>query len=117
MKTITENQILDEKIRLLKLKKENQFEVLKQQFNETLDSLKPVNIVKETIKDFKNSKEIKNSLLETSLGIAGGYLTRKLIVGESAGIFKKLSATVIQFLVTNFIKNKAEKITSQPVES
>ncbi|WP_445457780.1 hypothetical protein [Flavobacterium sp. HNIBRBA15423] len=110
METINENQLLDKKIRLLKLKQSNDFEILRDQFNLTLESLKPINIVKESIDDFKKSKEIKHSILESTLGIAGGYLARKMIAGKSAGIFKKISATVIQYLVTNFITNKAEKI-------
>ena len=61
MKRIDENQILDEKIRLLEIKRNHDFEILRNQFNETLDSLKPVNIVKETIADFKKSKEIKRA--------------------------------------------------------
>ncbi|MBF03612.1 MAG: hypothetical protein CMP76_09980 [Flavobacterium sp.] len=116
MKRIDENQILDEKIRLLEIKRNHDFEILRNQFNETLDSLKPVNIVKETIADFKKSKEIKSSLLETTLGIAGGYLTRKMMIGKSAGTLKKITATIVQYLVSNFITNKAEQITSKEKE-
>ncbi|NHN26909.1 hypothetical protein FIA58_014585 [Flavobacterium jejuense] len=110
MKKVDQNQLLDEKIRLLKKKQLNDFSVLKEQFFVTAESLKPVNIIKETIHDFKNSKDIKNSLLESALGIAGGFVTRKMIIGKSSNIFKKISATVIQYLVSNFITNKAEKI-------
>ncbi|WP_130733571.1 hypothetical protein [Flavobacterium sp. J27] len=112
MRRVNENQLLDEKIRLLKIKHEHDFEILRAQYHTTIDSMKPVNIIKETIHDFKASKEIKNSLLETTLGIAGGFITRKMMVGKSASLFKKLSATVAQYFVSNFIKNKAEEMTS-----
>ena len=109
MKGLNQNQLLDEKIRLLKIKQSENFEVLKSQFHLTIESLKPINLVKETINDFKNSKEIKSSLLESTLGIAAGYVTRKMIVGKSSSMVKNTAATIIQYLVSNFITKKAGK--------
>lgn len=116
MKAISQNELLDEKIKLLKLKQSNDFEILKNQFDSTLDSLKPINIIKETIADFKESKDIKHSLIESALGIAGGFITRRMLVDKSSGMFKKITATVIQYLVSNFITNKAEKINAEEKE-
>lgn len=116
MKGLNQNQLLDEQIRLLKIKQSEDFEVLKSQFHLTLESLKPINLVKETINDFKNSKEIKSSLLESTLGIAAGYVTRKMIVGKSSSMIKKTAATIIQYLVSNYITKKAEKINPEEKE-
>ena len=113
MKTLSQNELLDERIKLLKIKQNHDFENLKNRFDATLESLKPINIVKETIADFKKSKDIKNSLFESALGIAGGYVTRKMLVGKSSGMLKKITATIIQYIVSNFITNKAEKINDE----
>ncbi|WP_445722377.1 hypothetical protein [Flavobacterium sp.] len=116
MKTVNQNQVLNEKIEVLRMKQSKDFEVLKSQFHITLESMKPINLVKETIDDFKNSKEIKSSLLESTLGIAAGYVTRKMIVGKSSSMIKKTAATIIQYLVSNFITKKAGKINSEEKE-
>lgn len=108
MKAINQNQLLDEKIRLLKNRKDYEFEILKEQFTTTKNSLKPINIIKETISDLKNSKDIRHSLLESAAGIAGGYLTKKNLIGKSSSILKKVSGIIIQYVVTNFITHKAE---------
>ncbi len=113
MKSIVDqNQLLDEKIRLLQIKKSNDLEILKEHFILTKKSLSPLNIVKESFHDFKESKDIRNTLLESAIGIAGGYFSKKLIVGNSKNIFKKISGAIVQYAVSNFITNKAEKINS-----
>lgn len=113
MKSIVDqNQLLDEKIRLLQIKKSNDLEILKEHFILTKKSLSPLNIVKESFHDFKESKDIRNTLLESAIGIASGYFTKKLIVGNSKSIFKKISGAIVQYAVSNFITNKAEKINT-----
>ena len=112
MKTLNQNQLLDEKIKFLKLKQENDLVILKENFFMNLESLKPINLIKGTIEDFKKSKEIKNSLFESALGIAGGIIKRKMLVGKSSGVIKKVSASILQYVVSNFITNQAEKINS-----
>ena len=116
MKTISQNELLDAQIKLLKIKQSDDFEMLKNQFDTTLESLKPINIVKATIADFKQSKEVKNSLFESALGIASGFLTRKLLVNKSSGIVKKITASIIQYMVTQFVTKKAEKINEEEKE-
>lgn len=113
MKTVAnQNQLLDDKIRFLKNKQSIDFIILKEQFLLTKESLKPINIIKDSIYDFKNAKDVKTSLIETAIGIASGYFTKKMVVGKSKNIFKKISGAVLQYVVSNYITNKAEKINS-----
>lgn len=110
--SLNQNQLLDDKIRLLQNKRSNDLLILKSQFVTTKENLNPLNLIKGTISDLKGSSRIKNSLLESAVGIASGYLTKRLLIGKSTNIFKKISGAVLQYAVSNFITNKAEKINS-----
>lgn len=87
-------------------------EDLKDEFHEILVSLKPANIIKQTIHEVQESTELKHNLLKVALGLGAGYFSRKLIVGKSAGIIKKALGTALQYGITNFIakKNDTEEI-------
>lgn len=104
--------LLDQKRALLQIKKQNDLVILKNQLNTTLDDLKPVNLLKNTFSNFKNDADLKNSLLQTSLGIMGGYLSKKWLFGSSGGVFKKIAGSITQFVVTNYITKKAEEINT-----
>lgn len=87
-------------------------EDLKDEFHEILVSLKPANIIKQTIHEVQESTELKHNLVKVALGLGAGYFSRKLIVGKSAGIIKKALGTALQYGITNFIakKNDTEEI-------
>ena len=101
---------LKESIRLLELRQAQEGEILKEQFRITYESLKPINLVKNSIKDLANSVEIKNSLFETIVSILTGYLSKKLMVSSKSSTFMKLFGTFLQFGITSAIANNAETI-------
>lgn len=113
MYLINSDKTLAKAIQNLEAQQALELEILKKYTEYTLRELNPMNIVKEkfhegisNIGDTVTSTEFKNSLLKTGIGIASGFLTRKLMVGPQAGIFKKLFATVVQAAVSGFIIKK-----------
>lgn len=99
-------QLLDEAILLLEIRRKQDFEDLKMQFSQTSNSLKPINLFHEAVKDFKELPEVKTNIFEAILSVSGGYLTKKLLVGKSHSIVKKALGYVLQYAVTNFISKK-----------
>lgn len=100
---------LEEQILFLKLKQKEDFILLKNQLEDTFDSLKPINLIKNTFNELIHSPEIKNDLLKSSLGILGGYASKKMLFWDSNNIFKKISGAVLQYVITNLITNKIEQ--------
>jgi hypothetical protein len=46
------------------------------------------------------------------LGLATGYLSRKIVVGASGNIFRKLLGSILQFGVTNIVAQHPDVIKS-----
>lgn len=81
-------------------------EDLKEEFHNLLVSLKPANIIKNTIHEVQESTELKHNIFKVALGLGAGYFSRKLVIGKSAGIVKKALGTALQYGITNFVAKK-----------
>lgn len=83
---------------------------LKNHFHVVLDDLKPANIIKNTLHEVQESTPLKHNLLKIAVGLGAGYFSRKLIVGKSAGLVKKVLGTALQFGITQFVAKKNDGI-------
>ncbi|AWG21605.1 hypothetical protein FFWV33_08695 [Flavobacterium faecale] len=101
-----QNLALDNSIAQLLVEREIKLNALKRQLNMTFESVKPVNILKDTLADFNKAPEAKADIFQSILSISGGYLTKKLVMGKSNSIFKKALGYVVQYGLTKFISNK-----------
>ncbi|MDP2338914.1 MAG: hypothetical protein Q8N05_21170 [Bacteroidota bacterium] len=97
-------------IRLLEIRQAEEGQILKEQFKITYESLKPVNLIKNSIKELTSSVEIQNSLFETIISIITGYLTKKIMVSSKSNPFMKILGAILQFGVTSLVAKNAENI-------
>jgi len=103
-----QNEELDSAIELLERKRALKFEELKYQLNATYESIKPINILNQTLIDFKESPGVKSNLLQSAVSLAGGFFSKRLLLGKSHSMFKKILGYVLQYGVTNFIAKKVD---------
>jgi len=101
---------LKESIRLLEIRQAEEGVILKEQFKETFESLKPFNLIKSSLKELTGSSEIKNNLFETVVSILTGYLTKKITINSKGGPLMKIVGVLLQFGVTRLVSKNAEKI-------
>ncbi|MCW2119996.1 hypothetical protein [Flavobacterium sp. 7A] len=101
-----QNTELEHAITRLELQKAIQLRELKKQLTLTYESVKPLNILKESLTDLKHMPEVKENLVETALSFAGGYFSKKLVMGKSNSLFKKIMGYALQYGVSKFISNK-----------
>ena len=107
MKTYkNKNLELEAKIQALQIEQQNDLLALKNELNITYNALRPSQLLNRAIADLKEEPQTTNNLLQAVMGIAGGYLSKKLIVGKSEGIFKKILGYAIQYLTTKLIIKK-----------
>ncbi|WP_445731411.1 hypothetical protein [Mariniflexile sp.] len=102
---------LDKAIARLELERNIKLEEIKYQLEVTFDSMKPINILKEKFEDLKHSNNLKSSVLQTVASLAGGYLSKKILIGKSHSFFKTILGYALQFGVTKFISNRVEANT------
>ena len=97
-------------IQLLEVEHAHKEQQLKLQFHRTYESLKPINIIKNTFSDLTSSTTITDTILGAVMGGASGYLTKKIVVGSSHNIFKKILGSVIQVGVSSVVSGHPETI-------
>ena len=100
---------LRESIRLLEIRQAEEGRLLKEQFKITYESLKPVNLIRNTIQELADSVEVKNNLFESFLAIVSGYLSRG-IVNSKSNLMMKLIRIFAHFGISNIIISNAENI-------
>lgn len=81
-------------------------------FHSVLESLKPTNIIKNTVEEIQESTPLKHNLVKVAIGLGVGYLSNKLLIGKSAGIVKKALGTALQFGITSLIAKKSDSSDS-----
>ena len=112
MQNITSTAGLKNAIQLLEVEQAVNGQLLKEQFHLTYESLKPVNLLKGTLKDISSSPYLIDNILGAAMGLATGYLTKKIIVSKSGNMFRKLIGSVLQFGVTNIVAQHPDAIKS-----
>ncbi len=103
---------LRESILLLEIKKANELQLLKDEFKVTYESLKPVNLIKSKINELIESPDLKNNLINTTMGLAAGYLSKKVFVGSTHNPLKQLLGTVLQIGVSSLVAKNSDGIKS-----
>ena len=104
--TVLNTKDLATAIKRLERKRMVMEEDLQNHFHVILEDLKPANIIKNTLHEVQESIPLKHNLLKIALGLGAGYFSRKLIVGKSAGLVKKVLGTALQFGITQFVAKK-----------
>lgn len=108
---MTDNSLLiKERIAFLEKRQSQQIILLKEQAFITFESLKPINFLKDTVKDFTSQSELKEEIFDGIAGVTTGFLSKKLIVGTTNNPVKKLVGTLFQVGITALIAKKSSKI-------
>jgi hypothetical protein len=112
MQNITSTIELKNAIQLLSAEHAIKGQLLKEQFFITYQSLKPVNLLKSTLLEVTSSPYLIDNILGAVLGLASGYLSKKIVVAGSGNIFRKLLGSLLQVGVANFVSQHPEGIKS-----
>lgn len=110
MHQINSSTQLREVILDLEIKQTGEEKILKQQFQLAYESVKPINLIKSTFKEVTASQDLKDNLLNTTVGITAGYLSKKLFEGVSDSPLKKLLGTALMFGITNAVAKNPEAV-------
>jgi len=112
MENITSATELKIAIQILETEQEIKSQLIKEQIILAHDSIKPINLLKSTVNDFVTSPNLIDNILGGAVGLASGYLSKKMVIGASGNLFRKLLGVVMQFGVTNVVAQHPEGIRS-----
>lgn len=112
MQTINSTAGLRASIQLLEVENSIKGQLLMDQLFITYESLKPVNLLKYTLNEISSSPNIIDNLSGTAMGLLSGYLSKKVIVGSSGNIIRKIIGSLLQFGVTNIVAQNSDFIKS-----
>ena len=101
---------LESLIRSMEYKLAEDGKGLKEQMNGILNSIKPVNILKNTLNEWNASPELNPKLFNAALAMAAGYLAKRIFVRRSKNPFRKLFGAAIMMGVTSAVSRNPELI-------
>lgn len=107
-----QSQILEEKIINLERKRKENLELLRIQWHSTYQELRPSRLLIRVFNDIKEEPQIKSHLFGSLISISGGYLSKKIWVGNSHSKFKILFGNAVQYVTTKIILKKIKKLKS-----
>lgn len=112
MQKITSVTELKLAIAILETQQMSDAYLLKEEFKNTSEKLRPVNLIKNTLKELANEPDLKGDLLNASISIAAGYLSKKIAIGSTNNTFKQILGTLLQMGVTSIVSKNADGIKS-----
>ena len=112
MNKINQTEALNKTIAALQEKKEIEFSLLKEQFQITYESLKPINLIKSTLANVASSPELKNNVLNNVIGLTTGYISKKVILGNTRNPIKILLGSLFQFAIANVVSKHTDSLKS-----
>jgi hypothetical protein len=112
MEKISSYSRLQEEIQLMEVEQALKSQLLQEQIITAYESLKPLNLIKSAFDDFSSSPNLFNNVSGSILGLASGYLSKKLFIGTSGNLLRKLLGSILQFGVTNIVAQHPDAIKS-----
>ena len=112
MKQTTPNSLLDEAIQQLETKRDMELIQLKSGFNEVLDSLKPINLIKDTLRKVTTSTDLKEGVGKTAIGVASGLLVKNILFRKTHNPLKLIARVMLQTVATGLAASNSDKIKS-----
>lgn len=110
MKTTDPKSELHQAMDLLKDKQAEQFVLLREQFYITYESLKPANLIKSTFKDLTSDSGVRKDVIGGAIGLATGYLSKKVIMGATHNPISYILGNILQFAVGSLVSRNSNKI-------
>jgi hypothetical protein len=113
MEKISSIAELREAIQILEIEQEGHLYLIREKFNVTLESLRPVNLVGNAVRDLVSTPNLKNKILSVAVGLFTGYLSNKVInIGASKSKFRKIIGNVVKVGVASIIVRNPNAVKS-----
>ncbi|MFA5297684.1 MAG: hypothetical protein WC389_05685 [Lutibacter sp.] len=103
---------LDDAIKLLEFKKAEEEQLLKEISLMAYESVKPINMIKNIFKESVASQNIKENIVNASVGLGIGYLSKILFQSVVKVPLKKLFGSALMLSIENIVAKNPEIVSS-----
>jgi hypothetical protein len=110
MQNITTADDLKAAIQFLEIEQSAKLQILKEQVMVTYESMRPANLIKRAISDITSSPDLLDNLFGSAIGLTTGFISKKILVGGTGNLIRKLLGTLLQFAVTNIVSRHPDAI-------
>jgi hypothetical protein len=110
MENITTTEELKNAIELLEFEQTNNWQLVKEELFEAFEGLKPLNLIKNTISEATSSPNLIDNVLGVTVGLASGFVSRKIVIGRSVNVIRNLIGSALQFVVTSVVARNPDSI-------
>ncbi len=115
MRNLNDTTALKEKIVFLQRKQAQELAELKTHLNSTYESVKPVNVIKNTLQEIAASPDIKDNVFNSIIGLTTGYISTKVLMGSSHNPVRRVLRVFLQYAITNIVAKHSEGIKATGV--
>lgn len=101
MKKFESGTILQQLIEVKKADQEEEMKLLKNHFSLTSESLKPINIIKSTLKEVVSVPDLKKSIINGIIRWTAGYVVKKVFINKTVNPWHTLLGIVVKVTVNS----------------
>ena len=112
MQKINSEGSLRSAILQLESKQEEEGRLLKEHFLIAYESVKPINLILNTFKEIVASRDLKDNILNTTVGLTTGYFSKLLFERGTINPFKKLMGNALMFGIVDLVAKNPETVKS-----
>jgi hypothetical protein len=112
MQTIFTEADLRAAIVQLEFKQAEEKIVLKEQALVAYESIKPINLIRNTLMEAAESQDLHDNFINSSVGLGAGYLSKLLFQGVTNSPIKKFLGTALMFGIKNVVAHNPGTVKS-----
>jgi hypothetical protein len=112
MQKIVNRPDLERIITELELNQRTEWSLIKNQFEATVESLKPANIIKSSLKEIISAPDLKTDVVDAAIGLTTGFVAKKIIIGKTMNPLKLLLGIIMELAVANKVAKNTDGIKS-----
>ncbi len=103
-------EILKAEIKALEIRQAEEGKLLKAQMVVTYKSLNPVLLVHDAFKELTTSPKLKESIVETLVGMGSGFLAKRMIFGKTNNRFLRFAGLLVEQGINNMVSRNLDLI-------
>ncbi len=106
MKTRQQKEILMELIIAQQKQQAQDLQMLKNQYQITIDSFKPLNLIKSSFKEIVSTPNLYSNVFEGTLGFGTNYLLKTFLNENDPNPIKKIVGKLVRLAIKRFSRRK-----------
>jgi hypothetical protein len=110
MEKIKTTSDLKSAIQQLEFEQSTRLILLKEELYVVCRRLKPINIIKDTLKEVYSDRDVETTVTDNLLGLTSGALARKIIFGKTNNPITRFAGALIERFVSKSVVKNANKI-------